>query len=82
MKTTVDISDDLLKEAKAVAATEQVTLRSLVDEGLRWALSRRRKKAERFVLRDAGVPGRGVRDGLTEGNWDQIRDLIYPGHGG
>lgn len=82
MKTTVDIPDDLLKEAKAVAATEQVTLRSLVEEGLRWVLSRRRRQTERFVLREAAVSGKGARDGIDEGNWEQMRDRIYRGRGG
>ena len=82
MKTTIEIRDDLLSQAKAVAAAERTTLRSLVEEGLRWALSRRRKRTERFTLRDGAVSGRGVRDGLTEGNWDALRDLIYKGRGG
>lgn len=82
MKTTVEIPDDLLKEAKAVAATEQVTLRSLIEEGLRWVLSRRRRQTERFVLREAAVSGNGVRDGIDEGDWDEMRDRIYRGRGG
>ena len=81
MKTTIEIPDDLLEEAKKVAATEQITLRSLVEEGLRWVLSRRRKRIARFTLRDAGVDGRGVRDGVTEGDWDSIRETIYRGRG-
>ena len=81
MKTTVEIPDDLLDQARDVAVRERTTLRSLVEEGLRWAISRRRKKTERFVLRDAAVAGRGVRDELTEGNWEEVRDLIYRGRG-
>ena len=81
MKTTIELPDELLNRAKALAATQNTTLRSLIEEGLRWVLSRRRTQAERFVLRDAGVSGSGVSDGLTEGNWDQIRDLIYRGRG-
>ena len=81
MKTTVELPDDLLKEAKAVAATEEVTLRSLIEEGLRWALSRRRKKTDRFVLREAQVTGKGAREGIDEGNWERIRDQIYDGRG-
>jgi hypothetical protein len=80
MKTTVEIPDDLLREAKAVAAADQVTLRSLIEEGLRQVLSRRRKK-DRFVLRDASVSGRGTREGLDEGHWEQILDLVYRGRG-
>jgi metal-responsive CopG/Arc/MetJ family transcriptional regulator len=81
MKTTVEIPDDLLEEAKSVARTEQVTLRSLIEEGLRWVLSRRRSKTERFVLREAAVSGEGVRADIDEGNWDQIRDRVYEGRG-
>ena len=81
MKTTIEIPEDLLKEAKAVAAAEGVTLRSLIEEGLRRVLSVRRKKTEQFVLREARVTGNGVRDGIDEGNWEQIREQIYDGRG-
>jgi hypothetical protein len=81
MKTTVDLPDDLLEKAKTMAASEQTTLKSLIEEGLRWVLSRKRKKAERFLLRDASVSGDGVGEGLTEGDWDQVRELIYRGRG-
>ena len=81
MKTTIELPDDLLERAKSMAATEQTTLKALVEEGLRWVLSRRRGKAERFVLRDAAVGGDGVREGLTEGDWEHLRDVIYRGRG-
>jgi len=44
-------------------------------------LSRRKKRTERFTLKDAGASGRGVQDGLTEGDWNALRDLIYRGRG-
>ena len=40
MKTTIDIADTLLAEAKALAAEEGTTVRSLVEEGLRLAIAR------------------------------------------
>jgi hypothetical protein len=82
MKTTIEIPDDLLEEAKVLARADRTTLRSLVVEGLRWAISRRKKKTERFTLRDAGMSGRGVQPGVTEGNWEELGELIYRGRGG
>ena len=78
MKTTVEISDALLEEAKRVAAREGVTLRLLVEEGLRNALAAR-KTEKAFQLRDARSPGR-LRPEF-EGNWPAIRDEIYRGRG-
>jgi hypothetical protein len=79
MKTTIDLPDGLLERAKSMAAKHNTTLKSLIEEGLRWVLSRSRH--ERFTLRDAGVPGEGVSEGQSEGDWDQTRDLIYRGRG-
>lgn len=81
MKTTVEIPDDLLDEAKAVARREKATLRSLIEEGLRWVVARRKKGTERFVLKDAAVGGKGVRPGVTEGDWEPLRETIYRGRG-
>ena len=80
MKTTIEISDAVLEEAKRVAAKEGVSLRDLVEEGLRRALSERDQQRP-FELRDASVGGRGLQPGITPGSWDQLRDLIYEGRG-
>ena len=39
MKTTIDLPDDLLQEAKIVAAQRRTTLRELVLTGLRHSLA-------------------------------------------
>jgi Tfp pilus assembly pilus retraction ATPase PilT len=80
MKTTVDIPKDLFEEAKRVAAAERTTLRSLLQEGLRWVLAQRRRP-RKFRLKDCAVSGKGVQPGIREGAWEQIRDLIYQGRG-
>jgi len=60
MKTTVEISDALLVEARKTAAREGVTLRSLIEQGLRHALSQRKQHGQ-FRLRKATFKGRGIR---------------------
>jgi hypothetical protein len=42
MKTTLDLDDELLVRAKAVAARERKSLTALIEEGLRLRLRRRR----------------------------------------
>ncbi len=81
MKTTIDISDPLLAEAKAVAAREHRTLRELVEEGLRRVLEQPAKPARRFKLRDASFKGRGLRAELASEGWDAIRAISYEGRG-
>jgi len=80
MKTTVDIADELLARAKSLARRENTSLRSVIEDGLRWVLSQRRQR-QRFRLRDASVDGKGLQDGVSEGSWDRVRDLLYEGRG-
>ena len=81
MKTTVEISDGLLREAKHVAAREKTTVRALIEEGLRRALEIRREKRG-FRLRDVSFGKGGLRPDMAEGSWERLRDVIYEGRGG
>ncbi len=82
MKTTIDIADSLLGEAKATAAREGTTVRALVEEGLRHVLPAHGRRP-RFRLRDASFRrGSGLQPGVREGAWAALRELIYDGHGG
>ena len=81
MKTTVEISDGLADEAKAVARRERTTLRALIEAGLREVLRDRRRR-ESFQLRDASFGGRGLRPELRDGDWQRIREAAYEGRGG
>jgi len=61
MKTTVDLPDDLLIEAKKRAAEERRSLRSLLVEGLRAVLEKgppraRRRASIRWVTAPGGLP--------------------------
>ena len=81
MKTTIEISDSLAREARALAAREKTTLRALVEAGLREVLKHRRK-AEGFKLRDASFAGRGLQPDFAAGGWERMREAAYEGRGG
>jgi len=81
MKTTVEIPDILLEEARKLAALEQTTLKALVSEGLRRILAERQKKGS-FQLRKATFRGQGLQQHLAGASWEQIRDIAYEGRGG
>jgi hypothetical protein len=80
MKTTIEIAAPVLEEAKRLARQEGVTLRVLVEEGLRTVLATRGSR-KGFRLKDAGFKGKGVQPGVEEGRWSEMRDLIYEGRG-
>jgi hypothetical protein len=76
MKTTVELPDSLMREAKRVALRERTTVRALIERGLRTVLSGKRPSA-RFVLRKAGFRGDGLVAGRSLRDWETIRDLTY-----
>jgi hypothetical protein len=80
MKTTIDIPDSLLQAAKALASQQSVTLRDLLEEGLRQALEKR-QKGEKFTLKEASFKGNGLQQGVSEGDWEAIRGMIYERRG-
>ncbi|WP_229811096.1 type II toxin-antitoxin system VapB family antitoxin [Streptosporangium pseudovulgare] len=76
MKTTVDIADGLLQEARQLARSEGTTLRALVEEGLRSVLARRSREAG-YTLPDASVGGQGMQPSVRGASWEDIRALAY-----
>ena len=66
MKTTLNLDDDLLKQAKARAALEHKTLTRLIEEGL--SLRLRRAPGPAALRRAPALPvferGTGVRPGV------------------
>ncbi|MCC6197546.1 MAG: DUF2191 domain-containing protein [Burkholderiales bacterium] len=81
MKTTVDIPDSLLEEAKRLAARQGTTLRELLLDGLRRGVAER-KRAVEFRLRKATFRGHGLQPGMADASWERIRELAYEGRGG
>ena len=81
MKTTIEISDPLLNEARRLAARHGTTLRALVEQGLRRVLEES-KGAKAFKLRDGSFKGKGLQPEFANSGWDEIRRAIYEGRGG
>jgi hypothetical protein len=77
MKTTVDISDGLLREARRAAHDEGTTLKSLIEEGLRAVLAGRAEGRGRYVLPDATVDGDGLQPEARGASWEKLRALAY-----
>jgi len=81
MKTTIEIADALLDEARRVAGREKTTVRSLVEQGLRRVLQERRAHAA-FRLKKATFRGRGLQPDVADAGWERIRALAYDDRGG
>jgi hypothetical protein len=62
MKTTVEMSDELYRRAKAEAALTGRRLRDLIEEGLQLALERPRKRKTQPDLTTLVKPACGIVD--------------------
>lgn len=79
VKTTIDVSDLLLRRAKKRAKMQGRTLRALVEEGLRRVLDEPAVPGASYVLPDRSVGDPNGDDPLTRRTWAEIRDEIYGG---
>ncbi len=76
MKTTVDIQDALLEEARALAASRSTTLRRLIEDGLRLVL-RQAPAPQAFRLPDCSYEGDGLSERYVSASWVDLREAIY-----
>jgi hypothetical protein len=81
MKTTIEISDPLLREARKLAEREGVTLRALVERGLNRVIGESGHTAP-FKLRRAEFKGKGRQPEFRDASWDRLREEIYRSRGG
>jgi hypothetical protein len=80
LKTTIDISDSLLRRARRLAAREGVTLRTLVERGLHHVVAESRG-GRPFKLRRASFKGTGLQSEFRDAKWDRLREAVYKNRG-
>ena len=80
MKTTIELADDLAMDARRYAARHRVTLRSIIEDGIRMKLRTERTRSA-FRLRDAAVEGSGLQPEFRDAGWPAVRKAIYEGRG-
>lgn len=81
MKTTVEISDELLEKAKKLAAKRRTTLRAIIEQGIRNTI-KEQQRSVKYVLPDMSVDGNGLQPEFESKAWSDIRDAAYDGRGG
>ncbi len=81
MKTTIEISDALMGQARRLAARENTTLHALVEQGLRIVIADKGQSTD-FRMRRASFKGKGLQTPLQDAGWERLRDIVYEGRGG
>ncbi len=78
VKTTVDLPDALLIEARRVARESGTTLRALLADGLRSELVARASRPEDRKRVEPVFDGEpGLQPGVDLGDWERVRDVAY-----
>jgi hypothetical protein len=82
MKTTIELPDALYAQARRYAAGRGMTMKALIEHGLRKAMTEK-KNEPKFKLRDRGFDGGapGLTPEFQNASWERIRDAIYEGRG-
>ncbi len=76
MKTTIEIQDDLMKAAKALARKHGTTLKSIIERGIRTTLKEEQQSAN-YELADKSVKGKGLQTDYQQATWADVRDTVY-----
>ena len=76
MRTTVRLDEDLLSEAKRLAAEERSTLTAVLEDALREMLSRRKQQRSRPRMSLPTFNGRGLQPGVNLDDSSALLDLM------
>ena len=81
MKTTIELPDDLAARAKELAARRGISLRTVIEEGVRKVIRTDRNQPE-FKFPDARVTGKGLQQEFQHKSWLDVQAAAYEGRGG
>ena len=76
MRTTINIDNQLLMQAKAQAAASGVTLAQLIEDALRESLIRRENMENRERVRMITMKGTGTRPGIDLDNSQSLLEIM------
>jgi len=83
MKTTVEINDELLATAKALAASRKLPFRRVLEDALVLFLRQQGAAPDGGIkLRRHPFGGKGLQSELRGADWHVIREKAYEGRGG
>ena len=74
MKTTIELSDNLLLRAKERAKERSITLRALIEQSLSDTLD---ESPSETKIEPVTYKGKGLSPEFEDASWDEIRDAIY-----
>jgi len=76
MRTTINLDDQLLKQAKAQAAASGVTLGRLIENAVRESLVRREILEKRGRVRLITTQGTGTRPGIDLDHSQSLLEIV------
>jgi hypothetical protein len=76
MRTTLRLDDQILREAKKIAAESGRTLAAVIEDLLRESLGRRRSPQKAPQVRLPTFPGRGLQPGVDLDSSAELLDLL------
>lgn len=79
MRTTIRLADQLLVQAKRLAAETGRTLTQVIEDALREAFARRRSSGRRARVQLTTVKGRGTQPGVELDDTAALLDLMERG---
>jgi len=80
MKTTIDVADNILERARAFSKEESISLKVMVEEGLKHVLETHGTRKPQKV-RPVTFNGEGLSPEFAHVGWSEIRDAAYQGRG-